>query len=87
MTKYITYRDDGVAMIPFIVAESIATTQKTKIKRLICTWVLTLFLLIFTNILWIEIFIHAYHDYNKRNEPPIEEEVESDENGKMDDFG
>ena len=82
MTKYITYRDDGVAMIPFIVAESIATTQKTKIKRLICTWVLTLFLLIFTNILWLEIFIHAYHDYNKLGEPPIEKEVESDEKWK-----
>ena len=74
MIKYITYRDDGVAMIPFLVAESVATTQKTKIKRLICTWVLTLFLLIFTNILWLEIFIHAYQDYNKRNDPHIEEE-------------
>ena len=82
MTKYITYRDDGVAMVPFIVAESIATTQKTKIKRLICTLVLTLFLLIFTNSLWIQVFIHAYHDYSKRNVPHIEEE-----NGKMYDFG
>lgn len=82
MIKYITYRDDGVAMIPFLVAESVATTQKTKIKRLICTWVLTLFLLIFTNILWLEIFIHAYQNYNKRNDPHIEEEVESDEKWK-----
>lgn len=82
MIKYITYRDDGVAMIPFLVAESVATAQKTKIKRLICTWALTLFLLIFTNILWIEIFIHAYQDYNKRNDPHIEEEVESDEKWK-----
>ena len=82
MTKYIAYREDGVAMIPFIVAESIATTQKTKIRRLICTWVLTLFLLIFSNILWLEIFIHAYHDYNKSNEPHIEEEAESDEKWK-----
>ena len=82
MTKYISYRDDGVAMIPFLVAESVATTQKTKIKRLICTLVLTLFLLIFTNILWLEIFIHAYQDYNKRNDPHIEEEVESDEKWK-----
>ena len=32
MIKYITYRDDGVAMIPFLVAESVATTQKTKIN-------------------------------------------------------
>lgn len=82
MTNYISYRDDGVAMIPFLVAESVATTQKTKIKRLICTLVLTLFLLIFTNILWLEIFIHAYQDYNKRNDPHIEEEVESDEKWK-----
>ena len=82
MTKYITYRDDGVAMIPFLVAESIATSQKTKIKRLMCAWVLTLFLLIFCNILWVEIFIHAYHDYSKRSEPRIEEEVESDEKWK-----
>lgn len=82
MTKYITYRDDGVAMIPFLVAESIATSQKTKIKRLMCAWVLTLFLLIFCNILWVEIFIHAYRDYNKHSEPRIEEEVESDEKWK-----
>lgn len=82
MTKYITYRDDGVAMIPFLVAESIATSQKTKIKRLMCAWALTLFLLIFCNILWVEIFIHAYRDYNKRSEPRIEEEVESDEKWK-----
>lgn len=82
MTKYITYREDGVAMIPFIIAESMATTQKTKIRRLICTWVLTLFLLIFSNILWLEIFIHAYHDYSKSNEPHIEEEAESDEKWK-----
>ena len=81
MTKYISYRDDGVAMIPFLVAESVATTQKTKIKRLICTLVLTLFLLIFTNILWLEVFIHAYQN-NKRNEPHIEEEVASDEEWK-----
>lgn len=82
MTKYIAYRDDGVAMIPFLVAESVATTQKSKIKRLICTWVLTLFLLIFTNILWLQVFIHAYQNYNKHNEPRIEEEVESDEKWK-----